>query len=681
MARTYDKVHRETLAARLEPATFDAEDNTIDVVWYTGAQVLRGGWFTEPYMLKFEMSDEAADLEDLNGGASVLDTHNDRDLASVVGSVVRGTARLKDGKGIATIRLSREEQDAAVVGKIRDGIINKLSMGATIKTRTITEREGDHDLHTATSWSVQELSFVAVPADMATTTLAAETTETPAASVSEPEPEPETETARLAHEEQTMPDNVTAIEEALAKGAQEQRERTTAMRVSAKALNLSGDDVAAMCDGCKDINKGREDLINLSAARQEETQVSSVHAGAARITNAHEDDVAKGIEWAILQRYFPTKFDLSKEGTFGVTEDGGEPIKYGESGVACGRSFVGLRNFEMAREYLRQRGEPTHGSASAVSLRAIRHCPSGGHARVTLAHSTSDFPLILAQTGNKVLLNAFTEAPVTYPLWSARSDLPDFKTADRDRLGEFPDLDLVAEGEDAEEISTTESREQWSLATYANIFSLTKRVLVNDDMGAFMRRQAMLGKAAARREEAVVIAILTANANMADGNALFSAAHSNLIVGGGAPATAAEVADTRLLIQQQVGLDTTVVLGYDARYIICPTALQFGAEQLFSPGYTPTTAATAVAGTSLASRFNGGVIGAAQLDATSAVVWYMAADPNDLPGMVWGRLQGENGPVLTNDVKFASGNIRTRVEINFAAKAEDWRGLAMNPGV
>ena len=47
----------------------------------------------------------AVRLDRLNPGAPFLNTHSDSDLRDVIGSVVPGSAKLKDGKGIALARL------------------------------------------------------------------------------------------------------------------------------------------------------------------------------------------------------------------------------------------------------------------------------------------------------------------------------------------------------------------------------------------------------------------------------------------------------------------------------------------------------------------------------------------------------------------------------------------------
>ena len=629
------------LSADVQSETFDSAENTIEVVGYTGARVMRYSWFSDPFELAFEMTEDAVDLESLNAKAPLLNSHRSADVENVLGVIVPGSARLEGGKLLAKVKLSRRPAVAGTVQDIKDGILAKISMGSTILRQTIEEREGEPDLHTATSWRPEELSVVPVPADFGAQILAAE--EPPAEEPKDEEPEtPAQPAAAAASREDLMSKPIDLAAEAVIA----ERARVAGIKTTARKLGMSTEDpkVVELTDGDTELGPAREILIDLHAAKADATPTSSGHSAGTRIETAHEDQLADGIGNMLLHRADPSV-----------------PL------TDAGRHFAGFRDLELAREWLRQVGRDHTGSPNEVAGRAM------------LAHSTSDFPLILAQTGSQMLQKAYTEAPITYPLWTARDDLPDFKTADRNRLGEMPDLIAVPEGTEFQEVTISEEREQWNLETYGGIFCATKRTIINDGLRAFLRLFQLFGNAARRKEEAVVVAILTANAAMADAVDLFHADHSNYIASGagGPPSTAAEVAATRLLLQKQTGVDSSVRIGVDARWILCPVDLQNGAEQLFAPGYTPTAASSAVT-PQMRARFGGGVLGIAAL--TDATKWYMAADPAQQPGIVHGRLIGEAGPVISTKTDFKTGNVLTKVENNFGAKAEDWRGLVLNDG-
>ena len=157
---------RQVRAASVRANSYDEASNTIDVVWTTGATVRRASWMDGPYDEKLLCGPENVRLDRLNLGASFLDTHDSFQLASVIGSVVPGTARMVDGQGVATIALSRAAGCADVVQNIKDGIIRNISVGYLDHAVEKLERDdGSVPLWTVTDWEPFEISAVPVPAD------------------------------------------------------------------------------------------------------------------------------------------------------------------------------------------------------------------------------------------------------------------------------------------------------------------------------------------------------------------------------------------------------------------------------------------------------------------------------------------------------------------------------------
>ena len=83
-------------AADLLPATINEQDRSIEVVWSTGARVRRQPLFGEPFDEELSMDPGSVRLERLNAGGPLLKVHDLRDLESVIGSVVPGTARIAE---------------------------------------------------------------------------------------------------------------------------------------------------------------------------------------------------------------------------------------------------------------------------------------------------------------------------------------------------------------------------------------------------------------------------------------------------------------------------------------------------------------------------------------------------------------------------------------------------------
>ncbi|OBS51629.1 hypothetical protein A8B73_15575 [Methylosinus sp. 3S-1] len=150
--------------ASLRAQSFDKSTNTIEVIWTTGATVTkrgRDGYYDEELIV----SANAVRLARLNAGASFLDTHRDGSVSSIIGSVIPGSARIADGRGLAKIALSPAPSDADTVLKIKEGVIRNISVGYAIHRVEIVERDGAMPIYSVVDWEPFELSAVAVPAD------------------------------------------------------------------------------------------------------------------------------------------------------------------------------------------------------------------------------------------------------------------------------------------------------------------------------------------------------------------------------------------------------------------------------------------------------------------------------------------------------------------------------------
>jgi len=170
--KVWRQAGREFMAAD-GPTTVNVEQRTVDVVWFSGADVQRLDWWTgELYILHFDP--KGADLSLLNAGAPVLDHHMTCDGAEgQMGRVDR--AWVAKGQYLATLRFSRRPDLDGLWMDIQDGIVTKFSMG--VELMEVTEQRdqtGKLTAKTAVKWRPFEISVEPIPADFGTTTLAAQ---------------------------------------------------------------------------------------------------------------------------------------------------------------------------------------------------------------------------------------------------------------------------------------------------------------------------------------------------------------------------------------------------------------------------------------------------------------------------------------------------------------------------
>jgi phage major head subunit gpT-like protein len=98
-------------------------------------------------------------------------------------------------------------------------------------------------------------------------------------------------------------------------------------------------------------------------------------------------------------------------------------------------------------------------------------------------------------------------------------------------MGGFPSLRQVREGAEYKYITTQDKGETIALATYGEIFSITRQAIINDDLNQLTDVPMKMGRAAKATIGDLVYAVLTGNGKLSDGKALFHADHANLSAG------------------------------------------------------------------------------------------------------------------------------------------------------
>ncbi|RWA55340.1 hypothetical protein AU476_07475 [Cupriavidus sp. UYMSc13B] len=126
--------------------------------------------------------------------------------------------------------------------------------------------------------------------------------------------------------------------------------------------------------------------------------------------------------------------------------------------------------------------------------------------------STSDFPILLENTMHKTLQQAYAVAPDTWSRFCAIGSVSDFRAHPRYRVGSLGNLDVINElGEFKNKTIPDGEKASITAGTRGNIINLSRQMIINDDLGAFITVASMLGRAAKRTIEAAVYARLAEN--------------------------------------------------------------------------------------------------------------------------------------------------------------------------
>ncbi|MDM7463791.1 MAG: hypothetical protein P3W95_009105 [Tepidimonas taiwanensis] len=137
---------RSVRAAELAPNTADADIRTVEVVWSAGARVRRATFFGEPYDEELSLDPAHVRLDRLNAGAPFLKVHELDTLDAVIGSVVPGSARIENGRGIALVRISERADVEPIWRDIQAGHIRAVSIGYQVHRFDISKPDGGREL-------------------------------------------------------------------------------------------------------------------------------------------------------------------------------------------------------------------------------------------------------------------------------------------------------------------------------------------------------------------------------------------------------------------------------------------------------------------------------------------------------------------------------------------------------
>ena len=193
--------------------------------------------------------------------------------------------------------------------------------------------------------------------------------------------------------------------------------------------------------------------------------------------------------------------------------------------------------------------------------------------------------------------------------------------------------------------------------------------------------------AASRKVADVVYAVLTANAAMGDGLALFVAGHSNYVASGsGAAPGQATIAAGVLAMGTQKDIQGLARLNIRPEFFIAPKALEGGAEVFFNSFQFSDSDTIATDSSLAATRYNvySGTyftrVYESRLDDALATGWYLAAGMQTEMTVKVFFLDGVEAPYLEEKQGWNVDGVEYKVRIDAVAKALDWRGLYFNYG-
>lgn len=334
--------------------------------------------------------------------------------------------------------------------------------------------------------------------------------------------------------------------------------------------------------------------------------------------------------------------------------------------------FRGMTLVDFAKECLVRAG---------VNVRGLSKMEIVGKAFTLRAtQSTSDFTYALENTMHKVLQAAYATQPDTWSKWCKRGTVSDFRAHNRYRMGSFGALDALTENGEYKSKSITDAEKATITAlTKGNKIAVTRKMIVNDDMGVFNDLTVALGRAAALSVEVAAYASLAENGGLGPtvGSApMFDATHFN--IGTQAALSAAAIDADAALMARQKDKDGNDYLDLQPAILLVERALKGTALSINDAQYDPDTANKLQKPNTVRGLFRE-VVGTPRF-ASAATRRYLFADPAVAPCFEVAFLEGQDAPVIETKDSWDVDGAEMRVRHDFGVAGIDFRGAITNAG-
>ena len=309
---------------------------------------------------------------------------------------------------------------------------------------------------------------------------------------------------------------------------------------------------------------------------------------------------------------------------------------------------------ELARASLVDRGISVSGQ-NAMSMVGL-----------AFTHSSSDFGQILIDVAHKSLLKGWETAAENFDQFTSHGTLTDFRPAKRVGLGDFGHLPQVGEGEEYTYGTIGDEGASVALATYGQLFSITRQAILNDDIHLLTKIPEKMGKAARATIAKLVFALLTGSAKAQDGKALFDASHKNTITN-----AVLDLANIDKGIQMMNGFVNArgEPLAIEPEFMLLPTSMYTRGLQLIKSASVE--GADANSGIINPLRDIVTPVKSARLQAADEKSWYLI----NKEAIEVSYLDGIDTPYMEQQNGFTVDGVSTKVRIDAGVNVIDYRGI------
>lgn len=375
--------------------------------------------------------------------------------------------------------------------------------------------------------------------------------------------------------------------------------------------------------------------------------------------DADEDAIRAAAREALIQRQAPRiRITRSHDDPGAIQTRAADALAFRMAGgdlPEASREFVNMSLRELAQDSLQRAGISVRGmSADEVFARSL---------------GTSDFPLLVSNAMGKVAAQAYQAAESPLKALARQRTLPNFKTSTAIRIGEMGRLEEMTEHGEFTHTSRAESGETLTLKTFGRAINVSRKLLIDDDLGLLGDMTSAMGQAAAQTEAEELVALLTSNPDLSDGTPVFDASRGNTR-SGNLEADTLNIA--RRHLRTVKGLDGKTIVAVKPRYLVVGPELETVAEKLLASIYPATT-----------DDVNtwAGKLSLVVEPRIADDSWFVLADPASVPSLQYAYLAAAQGVQIQRQEAWDTLGLKFRAWLDFGCGWLDWRGAYRSTGL
>ncbi|GCE13307.1 phage major capsid protein [Tengunoibacter tsumagoiensis] len=335
-----------------------------------------------------------------------------------------------------------------------------------------------------------------------------------------------------------------------------------------------------------------------------------------------------------------------------------------------------IRPFGSIREaYARVTGDPAvAGFTERSTLGTIRVSESAPIAHISEADTTTaSFSYLLGTSMNKRLLKDYQAWPAEWMKFTTIVPIRDFKQQTRVRLGAFGSLSIVAEDSSYSTMTLTDSAATYVPQKRGNLVTVSREVIVNDDLQAIKQIPTKLAVSAAYTLAEFVYGFLSSNSTIYDGSALFTtgAPHNNL----GAAALSTSAMQTGVTAMREQTNYAGKRLGLRPHFLVVPPELEWSSMIVTKSAGMPGGNANDI------NPMLGYVTPIVSPQLSNSSQWFLIADPREVDTIEIGFVGGQVNPALFIQdqplfgLNFTQDVITYKIRHEFGGAVVDYRGM------